>query len=119
MKRPKPPNLVTMAILTTLTIIFWVFFTVYRAFTTQPAPELAPEILEPLSPNLDKNALDTIQTRIFFEEGQLPEIPILTPTPSPSPPVELTETPTPTPTATEGATLSPTPTATESAVLAP
>jgi hypothetical protein len=119
MKRPKPPNLVTIAILTTITVIFWVFFTVYRAFTKHPSPEVPAPILEPLTPNLDKNALDKLQTRIFFEEGEFPQIPILTPTPEQLPSIELTGTPTPSPTATAEATLSPTPTATGSGEASP
>ena len=112
MKRPKTPNLVTIFVLTTITLIFWVFFSVYRAFSQQPAPGVAPEILEPLTPTLDAATIDKIEGRTFFAEGQVPQIPILTVSPSglPSP----QGAPTPTPTATIEAALSPTPTATES-----
>jgi len=116
MKIPKPPNLVTIVILTTITIIFWVFFSVYRAFTQEPTPTVPPEIIEPFSPDLDQDTLNKIQSRTFFSEGQLPTITILTPTPTEVPSEELETTPTPT--ASPTATLSPTPTATPSGEVA-
>ncbi len=122
MKRPKPPSLVTMVVLTTITVIFWVFFSVYRAFTQQPTPTVPAEILEPFSPDLDEEALSKLQGRIFFAEGTLPTINILTTTPSALPSEELetaTPSPTTTPTATPTATLSPTPSSTPSAEVTP
>ena len=118
MKRPKPPSLVTIVVLTTITVIFWVFFSVYRAFTQQPTPTVPAEILEPFSPDLDEEALSKIQGRTFFAEGTLPTINILTTTPSALPSVEL-ETATPSPTASPTATLSPTPSSTPSAEVTP
>lgn len=117
MKKPKTPNLVTVVILTTITVVFWVLFTVYRAFTQRPTPTVPPEILEPLTPDLDSAVLAKIQSRLFFEEGQIPQIPILTPAPSALPSPQAT--PSPTPTATSEATLSPTPTATATATPTP
>ena len=119
MKRPKPPSLVTIIILTTITVVFWVFFSVYRAFTTQPSPTVPPEITEPFNPDLDQDALDKIEGRTFFSEGQIPIITILTPTPSALPSGELETLITATPTATPTATSSPTPTSTPSGELSP
>jgi hypothetical protein len=118
MKKIKTPNFVTIAVLTTITIVFWVLFGVYRVFTTEPSPDVPDDILEDVNPSLDTNALDALQSKLFFEEGQIGEIefvstvsPTETQTPTP------TETPTATPEATESAT--PTPTATESGGLTP
>lgn len=120
MKKPKPPSLVTIIILTTITAVFWVFFSVYRAFTQQPTPSVPPEIIEPFSPDLDEATLGKLQGRTFFAEGEIPTINILTTTPSALPSEELeTATPSPTPTATPEATLSPTPTSTPSAEVTP
>jgi hypothetical protein len=115
MKKLKTPNLVTIVVLTTITIIFWVFFSVFRAFTQEPSPSLPPEILEPFNPDLDAETLSKIQGRTFFSEGQIPTITILTPTPTEVPSEELvSQTPTPTASPTATATISATPTATPS-----
>lgn len=71
MKNPKAPRLVTVAILTTITVVFWVFLSVYRVLTTKPEPNVPPEILAPINPNLDKQTLETLSDRVFFEEGEV------------------------------------------------
>lgn len=113
MKNLKVPTFVAVAILTTITLVFWVFFSVYRVFTKQTTPNIPASVLEPLNPNLDKGVLDQLQGRTYFEEGQVPSIPILTPTP------EELISPQVTPTITPEASASPTPTATGSGGLAP
>lgn len=102
MNNPKAPRLVTVAILTTITIVFWVFLSVYRVLTAKPEPNVPPEILAPLDPNLDTRTLQTLPDRVFFEEGQV-AVPTLLPTDAASPvqeavPTEIT-VPTVTPTA--------------------
>jgi hypothetical protein len=68
-KKPKAPRLVTVAIFTTITIIFWVFFSLYNIFITKPPPEVDPKLLVPLDPTLDTRALTRLEGRVFFEEG--------------------------------------------------
>lgn len=115
MKKPKAPRLVTITIITTATIIFWIFFEVYRIFTTTAPVDVPEEILRPINPTLDSSTLQDIERRVFFESGEIPEVPTV---PSPESPPELETTPAPSP-APIGAELpvetSPTPTATESA----
>jgi hypothetical protein len=112
MKNLKVPAFVTIVILTTITLIFWAFFGVYRVFTKQAAPDIPANIMEPLNPDLDKNILNLLQGRTYFEEGQVPEIPILTPTPEELISPEVTITPSASPAAE--ILVSPTSTATES-----
>lgn len=81
MKKTKTPNLITILVLTTLTVIFWVFFSVYRVFTDEPSLNVPAEILEPVSPILDSSLIDKIESRIFFREGEV--APTATPEPSP------------------------------------
>lgn len=113
MKKSKTPNLVILAILTTITAAFWVFFSVYRVFTNEPSPNVPPEILEPVSPTLDSDVIDKIQGRIFFSEGEIGITQIQSPTPgagptsTPTASPSVTSTPTPTPTATGSGTPSP------------
>lgn len=85
MEKQKTPSLVTMGILTLITILFWIGFNAYRAFTTDAPVKVPNEILEPISPTLDTETLGKIDTRVFFEEQELPETSIISPTPSPSP----------------------------------
>ncbi len=69
MKKPKAPKLVTVAITTTVTIIFWVFLTLYRVLTTKPNPSVDPVLLQPIDANLDVESLEKIKDKIYYEEG--------------------------------------------------
>ncbi|MGD0523263.1 MAG: hypothetical protein ABSA43_01750 [Candidatus Microgenomates bacterium] len=75
----KTPRFLIIIILTAITSIFWIFFGVYRIFTAKPSPPIAPEILETVTPTLDKNAVAAIAGRLYIEEGS-----VATPTASPS-----------------------------------
>ena len=101
MNKAKIPSLVTIGILTVVTISFWIVFSVVRIFTAKPTPPIPPEVLAPLNPNYDKNVVDKIQGRLYFEQGQVPEfVAEVSPTPKP------TTTPVPSPIATFEATVS-------------
>lgn len=95
MKNNKLPGLVTLAILTVITAVIWVFFSVYRVFTSKPETKVPANIILPLSPELNSNSISNIEKRIFIEENQIPdratvttkEIPVpivVSPTASPS-----------------------------------
>lgn len=99
MKKVKPPRLVVVATITTITIVFWVFYGLYNVITSTPNPTVANNILEPISPELDTNALDKLPDRVFFEEQEIETIINLTPTPTPTPELEE-EVETASPTAT-------------------
>jgi len=103
MRKPKAPRLVTVAIFTTITIVFGVFLSLYRVLTTTPAPNVPDEILAPISPNLDTNALKSLPNRVFFEEGEVQPLEF-----SATFPVEVSEALTPTETPMEIPTPSPT-----------
>ncbi len=68
--KPKTDRLLTLAILTAIASVFWIFFNVYRVFTSEPTPSIPPEILEPVNPNLDKNAIAAIAKRLYIEDNQ-------------------------------------------------
>jgi hypothetical protein len=75
MYKPKPPRLVTIAVITTITVIFWVFFGLYQILTKKADVDVPQVLLEEINPTLDTTALNQIQNRLFFEEGQVEPIP--------------------------------------------
>jgi hypothetical protein len=82
MKELKAPRPVILAIFTTMTIILWVFFSVYRILTAKTTQIVPPEILEPVNPTLNTQDLEKIEGRTFFEKSEV--IPT-SPTPSKAP----------------------------------
>jgi len=90
MKKNKLPNIVSTAILTLIVIFTWIILSVLRIFTVKPSPVVPAEILIPVDVTLDTNSLDTLESRIFFEKGEvvIPEetvLPTETPIPQISP----------------------------------
>jgi len=75
MRKPNPPKLVTIALTTTITIVFWIFFTLYKVLTAAPEPSVSDKLLEPILPQLDTEALGKISDRVFFDEGSVNFIP--------------------------------------------
>lgn len=70
MNKPKAPRLVTVAVFTTITVIFWVFMGLYTLITSKPATNVDPELLKPINPILDQESLSHLENRVFFEAGQ-------------------------------------------------
>lgn len=104
MKKPPAPRLVTVAIFTTITVIFWIFFSVYTVLTQTPDIKVPPELLEPIDPTLDVESLEELSERVHYEEVDVTTPIIVVSTPSPEPEVsplpeeslELTPTASPT-----------------------
>ncbi len=108
MKNIKAPRMVTIAILSLITVVFWVGFEVFRIFTRRPEEPVPPEIILALDPTLDQTALSKLQGRVYIEDStiSLPSIapsatvaPIPEPTVAPSPEAVATTSATPTATA--------------------
>ncbi len=92
-KQTKAPSLVTIAILTVVTIIFWIGFGVYRIFTSKPSPPVPKEVTLPLNPNLNTTILNSLQNKTYLDESQIGATVIEQLTePSPSPEATETET---------------------------
>ena len=70
MKELKAPRPVIVAIFTTMTIILWVFFSVYRILTAKTPPIVPPEILAPVNPVLNTQDLEKLEGRTFFEKSE-------------------------------------------------
>lgn len=109
MNKSKIPSLITLLVLTLITAVMWVGFSVYRALAIKPSPSVPQEVSEPLTPTLDTASLKKIEARIFLNDSEIPEITLST-TSTPSPTIAPARTaspsaiPSPTP-ATESGTL--------------
>lgn len=107
-KTNKLPSLVTILILTLVTVVMWVGFSIYRAFGLSPAPSVPQSVSATLNPTLDAATISQIESRLNLSGSQIPEVNIssasATPTPTgPGP----TASPSATPTATASATPTP------------
>lgn len=109
MKKPKSPRLVTVAIFTTVTLIFWVFFSLYNILVSTPVIDVSADLLEPLNPELDTTVLNSLSDKVFVEEGDVENV---LPTPTQKPAAVL-PTETPVDTGLESATETPVPQITE------
>ena len=71
MKKPSPPSIITVAVITTITIIFWVFFEVYQILTGEVDVEISQQLLKPLNPTLNQEVLSSLKGRIEFDKDSV------------------------------------------------
>ncbi len=109
-KNSRMPTVATTAILTVITIFFWIGFEVYRAFTTKPTPTVPVEILTEVDPTLDESVLNKLPERLSLTNEQIGNKIITSPTPIPT--IAPTLAPTPVATIVATSSGSPTPSAT-------
>jgi hypothetical protein len=68
--------------MTTITIIFWIFYGVYITLTHRPAVDVPAELLKDISPVLDAETLDSLPDKMFFEESDVVDfVGVISPTP--------------------------------------
>lgn len=68
MRKLKVPSAVTISILTLITVVFWIIFSVARLLISKPPASISQEVLKPLSVELDKETLEGLQQRIDFSQ---------------------------------------------------
>ncbi len=73
MPKKQKPFFVRIVILSTVTAIVWVGSTIYKTVSKKEEPNIPVQILEPLTPTLDKKVLDELENRVFLEESTIPE----------------------------------------------
>ncbi|KKR69676.1 MAG: hypothetical protein UU12_C0039G0003 [Candidatus Woesebacteria bacterium GW2011_GWA2_40_7b] len=94
MKKSKLPGIITILILTLITIVVWISLSIYRALSKKPNPNIPEEISKPITPILDMDSLNSIQSRLFLDDIQIPEVVLVQSTTStPEPVVEPTPEP--------------------------
>lgn len=111
--KPKKPNIVPILVLTLITAVAWIFFSIYRTVTTKPAPVVPDDVSKALTPTLNKDEIQKLNGKLFLDESQIPTTAI-------TGPIETSPTPIPLSTGTPTATLSAqTPTASPSGTISP
>lgn len=96
--KEKIPSVVSLAIMTSVTVIFWISFDIYRIVKKNPPLSVPPEITAPFDASLDTEALNKAAARSYLKESDIRNL-----APNSSAPPEVTET-SPTPTASGSAT---------------
>lgn len=91
MRKQRVPGIVTVAILTVITVVFWIILDVYRTLTVKPAPTVSEEILSPIDPDLDQTYLNRLQQRVFLNETEIGTIEIQNPQETPVEPESTPE----------------------------
>jgi hypothetical protein len=69
----KLPGIVSLSIFSAIVVIFWIFFGVYRAITAKPTPQVSAQIIEPITPTLDSNAIKNLGERVYIDQSQIPQ----------------------------------------------
>lgn len=85
MRKTKLPNIVTILILTMVTTVMWVGFSIYHAFTQAPPAAVPTDIGAALNPSLDTSTIAKVESALYFDPSQIPAISLSTPTSSPIP----------------------------------
>ncbi len=80
----KTPSIVVVAVLTTVTVMSWIFFEVYRVLNSTPGVNIPKEILEPFSSDINTQMIDDLQNKYYFGDDYLIENSYEIATPSPS-----------------------------------
>lgn len=73
----------------------WVFLDVFRAIKKAPELVVPTQISQPLSPSLDQDSINKIESRTFLNDSQIPDsnIVITSPTPTATIAPEASSTP--------------------------
>lgn len=105
MKKNKIPKPISILILTLMTTVVWVSLNIYRAITVGPTPSVAQDVSEALNPTLNKEAITKIESSVFFQDSEIPQISTVTsgtpapqivlPSPSLSPVATISASPAP------------------------
>lgn len=74
MKNTKIPSLISILVLTLITAVMWISFSVYSAFTKKPNSVVPNEVISPITPKLDTETIKQIETRLFLDDSQISPI---------------------------------------------
>lgn len=63
MKNKKLPSIVVLMILTLITAVFWMMFSIYRSFTKPASISIPDEVVNQLVPKLDTETIELVRSR--------------------------------------------------------
>ncbi len=106
MRKRSQPRILTLAILTTLTILTWVAFEVWRSFTKPQQVQVDNQLLKPLDPSLDAATIGKLKGGLYLPDsdarhGASSPTAVATPIPTEAP---IETSPIASPTASPGGT---------------
>jgi hypothetical protein len=71
----------TLSIMTLITILTWVGFDIYRAYSKSTIPQVTREQMKTLNPEIKRSVVDSLKGNLSFSQEELETI-IQTPTPA-------------------------------------
>jgi len=71
MNKKERPFLVQIAILTAITTLVWIGFSVYKALTNTPEPTVSQEVLAPVDPTLNTEILESLDERLYLNDEEI------------------------------------------------
>lgn len=67
--KKKRSKITVFAILTTVTILVWIFAEAYQRFKKTELTSIPEVILAPIAPSLDRETLDNMEKRLWFSQS--------------------------------------------------
>jgi len=64
-------NMLILSVMTLITVIVWVSYEVYRAYTQTTVPQIIKELMTPLNPTIDEAVMETIKEKYQIPEEEL------------------------------------------------
>ena len=77
-KKSLSKDVLVLTILTTICVVSWIVLDIYRTLKKSAIPQVLEEQLNPLSPNFDKNTLESLKQRKIISQEELNSVPELT-----------------------------------------
>lgn len=71
MKNPKQPSYMTLAILSVITVFFWIIFSVIRLIQKPVDTKVPNEILSPITPTLDLETLENVKNSKYYSTTEI------------------------------------------------
>lgn len=78
MRKQKQSKITTFAILTTVTVLTWVFVEAYLIINKTSLKNIPPEVLREIDPTLNVETLTEIERRRYFADTEVPVVQIET-----------------------------------------
>lgn len=65
MNKEKLPSFVVLMILTTITILFWISFSIYQAFVKNSDPVVPEEVSRAIDPKFDQQTFQLMKNKLY------------------------------------------------------